>query len=81
MPLSGSREAELVVHHRRPGISREALLIALCPACHAKMHRLGVVRRPLPLLLLALWREQHPGGVEQLVLDLTPRTESEQLDL
>jgi 5-methylcytosine-specific restriction endonuclease McrA len=71
----------LAVHHRRPGISREALLIALCPACHARVHRLGVVRCPLPLLLLALWREQHPDGVEQLMLDFTPRMQREQLDL
>jgi 5-methylcytosine-specific restriction endonuclease McrA len=78
-PETGRRT--LVVHHRRPGISREALLIALCPACHAKVHRLGVVRRPLPFLLLALWREQHPGGVEQLTLDFIPRADNEQMKL
>jgi hypothetical protein len=70
-PLGGP--SFLVVHHRRPGISRERLLISLCPACHARVHRLAAVLRPLPALLLTLWREQHPRGVEQLLLDFRPR--------
>jgi hypothetical protein len=78
-PECGQRT--LVVHHRRPGISRERLLISLCPACHARVHRLAAVLRPLPALLLTLWREQHPGGVEQLTLDFSARSGPEQLGL
>jgi hypothetical protein len=78
-PECGTRT--LVVHHRRPGISRERLLIALCPACHARVHRLAAVLRPLPALLLTLWREQHPRGVEQLTLDFSARSGPEQLGL
>ena len=60
--------AALVVHHRRPGRSRLAWLVALCRACHARVHRLGRVRRVYPELFLELWREQHPHAPEQLAL-------------
>ena len=55
----------------RPGVSssKERFLISLCPGHHAMVHRLEVVDRLLPPLLLDLWREQHPGGWEQLALD------------
>jgi hypothetical protein len=57
-----------VVHHRRPGRSRLPWLVALCRACHARVHRLQVVRRVYPDLFLELWREQHPAAPEQLAL-------------
>jgi hypothetical protein len=59
------------VHHRRPGVSREKLLISLCPAHHAQIHRLRlrVLDRIVAPLLAELWRELHPGAHEQLFLD------------
>ncbi len=45
------------------------LMISLCPACHAKVHRTKVVLSQMPPLLLELWREQHPEGHEQTILD------------
>ena len=45
-------------------------MIALCAGCHAKVHRTKVVLTAFPpLLLLVLWREQHPEGHEQTHLD------------
>jgi hypothetical protein len=35
----------------------------------------------LPALLVELWREQHPDGVEQLALDFDDRQSPEQLPL
>lgn len=64
---SGSRP--LHVHHRRPGVSRDRLLISLCPSHHALVHKLQVLDRLLPPLLAELWRELHPGAPEQLCLD------------
>lgn len=60
--------AALVVHHRRPGRSRLPWLVALCRACHARVHRLRFVRRLYPDAFLELWREQHPQAPEQLAL-------------
>ena len=58
----------LVVHHRRPGRSRLPWLVTLCRACHARVHKLQLVRRVYPGLFLELWREQHPEAPEQLTL-------------
>ena len=59
-----------VVHHRRPGRHAAAWLITLCPACHARIHRLRANRRWMPESLLRLWREQHPGVPVQLQLPI-----------
>ena len=67
--------ATLVVHHRRPGRSRLPWLVALCRACHARVHRLQVVRRVYPTPFLELWREQHPQAPEQLSLSFDPRVD------
>jgi hypothetical protein len=55
---------ELLVHHRRPGVDADALLITLCRPCHVRVHH---IRRP-PLvwfenqrLLLQLWEEINRG--------------------
>jgi hypothetical protein len=60
----------LVVHHRRPGVNRPQLQIALCPRCHVRLHR----RRQLPgvysEVFFRLWRELHPGVPAQLRLPL-----------
>jgi hypothetical protein len=45
-------------------------MISLCPGCHAKVHRTKAVLSEMPPLLLELWREQHPNGQEQFMLDL-----------
>ena len=37
------------------------------------IHRLEMVDRVLPMFLLELWREQHPGASEQLALDFNRR--------
>jgi hypothetical protein len=60
----------IVVHHRVPGLSRPALMISLCAACHAIVERLQVVRTWLPPQLLILWREQHRDAAYQLPLPI-----------
>ncbi len=64
--VCGGREW-LVVHHRRPRHSWDAL-ITLCAACHTRLHRLEGMKRWLPPVLLQLWGEQHPGVARQLQL-------------
>jgi hypothetical protein len=66
---SGRDKRSIIVHHRVPGRSALNLMLALCPACHAKVHRTKVVLSLMPPLLLDLWREQHPKGHEQVQLD------------
>ena len=58
----------ITVHHRKPGRSVLHLMISLCPACHAKVHRAKAVLADMPSLLLQLWHEQHPRGHEQTML-------------
>ena len=36
---SGRDKRSITVHHRIPGKSVVNLIISLCPACHAKVHR------------------------------------------
>jgi hypothetical protein len=66
---SGRRKRSIVVHHRVPGVSLLHLMISLCPKCHAKVGRTRVVLSEMPPLLLVLWREQHPDGHEQVMID------------
>ena len=66
---SGRNKRSIIVHHRVPGKSVIHLMISLCPGCHAKVHRTIAVLTEMPLLLLELWREQHPRGHEQTALD------------
>ena len=68
---SGRDKRSITVHHRVPGRSVLYLMIALCPACHAKVHRTRAVLAHMPALLLILWREQHPNGHEQTMLDFS----------
>ena len=67
-PARGKRS--IIVHHRRPGVSKIAFLIALCPACHARLHRTKIWNHlsSESLPAAALWRELHPGAPEQLAL-------------
>ena len=65
----GRAKHSIVVHHRVPGRSTLALMLALCPACHARVHRTQAALRAMPPLLRELWREQHPEGQEQRQLD------------
>lgn len=60
----------IVVHHRVPGVSKLALMIALCAACHAIVERLQAVRNWLPPQLFILWQEQHRDAPAQLQLPL-----------
>ncbi len=66
---SGRDKRSIIVHHRVPGRSILKLMISLCPACHARIHKTRVVLSEMPPLLLELWREQHPFGHEQTRLD------------
>ena len=68
---SGRRKRSIAVHHRVPGRSVLHLMISLCPGCHARVHRTKAVLAEMPPLLLQLWREQHPRGHEQQILDFT----------
>jgi 5-methylcytosine-specific restriction endonuclease McrA len=70
---SGRRKLSIVVHHRVPGRSELNLMISLCPGCHAKVGRTRVVLSEMPPLLLVLWREQHPEGQEQVMIDFTTK--------
>ena len=56
----------VAVHHRRPGFHERDLLISVCIHCHARLHRLAVLRRWVPCLLAELWQEIHPGVPVQL---------------
>ncbi len=69
----GRRKRSIIVHHRVPGISILSLMISLCPGCHAKVHRTIVVLSSMSPLLLQLWREQHPEGHEQSMLDFSAK--------
>lgn len=71
----GGGRRELVVHHRVPGKSVLNLMITLCPACHAKVHRTIALVSLWPPLLVRLWREQHPDGHEQTALEFAIATE------
>jgi hypothetical protein len=66
----------IAVHHRKQGNSDPKLMITLCLACHAKVTRTLHLRREWPPLLRTLWREQHPKGHEQAVLDFKQRKPS-----
>ncbi len=70
---SGRRKRSIVVHHRVPLVSLLHLMISLCPKCHAKVGRTRVVFSLMPPLLRELWREQHPEGHEQTMLDFNPK--------
>jgi hypothetical protein len=62
-------EASLLhVHHRHPGNSDPDLLITVCSACHARLHRLASIHVWIPELLAILWAEQHPTTPVQLQL-------------
>ena len=63
----------LAVHHRQPGNSDPAVMITLCLVCHAKVTRTLFVQDDWPELLRVLWREQHPNGHEQSMLDFSAR--------
>ena len=56
----------LHVHHRKPGVNDRELLIAVCAACHARLHRMAALRIWVPEPLIPLWEEQHPGVAVQL---------------
>jgi NMD protein affecting ribosome stability and mRNA decay len=62
----GASHPRLHVHHRKPGVHERALLVTLCAACHARLHRLGALRIWIPEPLVVLWAEQHPGVPLQL---------------
>jgi hypothetical protein len=46
------------------GFPRIATFLLSGHRCHARIHRLRMVLTLLPTLLVQLWREQHPDGVE-----------------
>jgi hypothetical protein len=68
---SGRDKRFIVVHHRVPGKSILNLMISRCPECHAKVHRIKAMLRFMPPLLAKLWREQHPLGSEQMMLNFS----------
>ena len=73
---SGRDKCSIIVHHRVPGKSVLNLMLSLCPACHAKIHRTKAALTTMPPLLLKLWREQHPKGHEQTALNFALQTPS-----
>jgi len=65
---TNNKLSHLHIHHRRPGISKLALLITLCPVHHSIVHRRRVLSEDCDPLLVQLWREQHPRGAIQRIL-------------
>jgi hypothetical protein len=74
-----SAEANKVPNHgsssRSGGLegSKLELMIALCPACDAKVKRTKMVLSDMNPLLLMLWRECHPTGHQQEMFDFQLR--------
>jgi NAD-dependent dihydropyrimidine dehydrogenase PreA subunit len=60
----GCGSTKLVVHHRRPRIHQDDLLITLCPTCHGYVEHGNPFRKYFPPLLLSLWHEVHGGMVQ-----------------
>jgi hypothetical protein len=65
------RDRALIVHHRRPGLSRMALLITLCRRCHLRVHQTHRPSFAFPGVLRGLWRELYPFQALQLELAFT----------
>jgi hypothetical protein len=65
----GRTKRSITVHHRVPGVSKLEWMISLCPGCHAKVERTKMVLSEMNPVLLVLWRERHPKGFEQVMLD------------
>jgi len=63
------------IHHREAGSNLPSLLICLCAACHAQVHRLLSLWKWIPELLAELWAEQHPGVPVQLQISLSAQLE------
>jgi hypothetical protein len=59
-------DTRVCVHHRSPAENDEQLLIVVCRACHARLHRRHRLPGWAPPLLVALWQEQHAGWPLQL---------------
>ncbi len=70
---SGRNKRSIIVHHRVPGKSVMNLMLPLCPGCQGKIHRTKAVLSAMSPLFLALWREQHPKGHEQVQLNFAPK--------
>ena len=58
------------VHHREARNHTPSLLLALCAACHAQVHRLLSIWKWIPALVAELWAEQHPGAPVQIQMEL-----------
>ena len=66
----------VVVHHRN-----RRLFVTLCLACHARVHRTSRLRfGRLTQFLETLWREQHAGQPEQLLLPSFETPASQRVD-
>ena len=63
------------VHHREARNHTPSLLIALCAACHAQVHRLLSIWKWIPALVAELWAEQHPGSPVQIQMELSAQLE------
>jgi hypothetical protein len=60
------RDEWVGIHHRKPGNNHPSLLITVCAACHARVHRMLSIWKWIPALLVELWVEQHPGSPVQM---------------
>ena len=63
------------VHHREARNHTPSLLLALCAACHAQVHRLLSIWKWIPALVAELWAEQHPGVPVQIQMELSAQLE------
>jgi hypothetical protein len=72
---SGRDKRSIIVHHRVPGVSKLDLMIALCPGCHAKVHRTRVALTAMPPLYANLIIVQRCTSVYP---NATPKSADEQ---
>ena len=61
---------EWVIVHHRARVEDPDLMIALCAACHARVHRLLAIPAWVPDIFLGLWQELHAQHPVQLQFNL-----------
>ena len=66
--MSSTTHSSAALRRPKAWNSDPAVLITVCAACHARLHRLASIRFLVPELLAALWSEQHPATPVQLQL-------------
>jgi hypothetical protein len=69
----GIGKRRIIVQIESPALITK-LMISLCPACHARIHRSKTFLVAMPPLLLVLWREQYLKRHKQKRMDFNEIT-------